>query len=80
MRSRRLGIALLAFAFATAPSPAAAEGETGRLAITPTLDPPGEVGGQALPPDSRYKVRDADGDVVAEGGIDGSGGTPASSP
>jgi len=74
MRLRRLGIALFALALATAASPAAAEGETGRLAITPTLDPPGQVSGQALPTDSRYKVRDANGDVVAEGGIGGSGG------
>jgi hypothetical protein len=74
MRARILGLALvLVFASAAAVPPAGAEG-TGRIAITPTIDPPGEVSDQALPTGSRYKVRDADGNVVAEGGIGGSGG------
>jgi hypothetical protein len=58
----------LAAATATADPPA-----TGRITISPTMDPPGEVGGQAVPHDSRFKVRDADGNVVAEGGVDGAG-------
>lgn len=51
-----------------------ADGTTGRIAITPTIDPSGQGSGQALPTGSTFKVRDADGHVVAQGGIDGSGG------
>jgi len=64
-----LGSALLAGAPAAADPP-----PTGRIRITPTIDPPGEVGGQAVPHDSTFKVRDADGNVVAEGGVAGAGG------
>jgi len=75
MHVRVLGIALaLSLTLVGAAPPARAGGETGRIVITPTVDPPGEVGGQALPTGSRFKVRDAGGDVVAEGGIGGSGG------
>ena len=46
----RSGLGLLAILFLVlnwvgAAAPAQAEGETGRLTITPTIDPPGEVGG-----------------------------------
>jgi len=75
MHVRVLGIALtLSLALVGAAPTAGAGGETGRIVITPTVDPPGEVGGQALPTGSRFKVRDAGGDVVAEGPIGGSGG------
>jgi hypothetical protein len=61
--------ALLAAAPAVADPPA-----TGRVTISPTIDPQGERSGQAVPHDSTFKIRDADGKVVAEGGVDGSGG------
>jgi uncharacterized coiled-coil protein SlyX len=73
----RLVAALAAFVLAgvfAAPTLAADPPATGRITITPTIDPPGEVGGQAVPHGSRFKIRNSDGKVVAEGGVDGSGG------
>ena len=66
-------LTLAALALAGVAPSASADG-TGRITITPTIDPPGEVDSQAVPTGSRYKVRDSDGNVVAEGGISGSGG------
>jgi hypothetical protein len=74
MRAAIVATVLLAIGALGAAPVGRADGATGRIAITPTIDPPGEVSGQALPSNSRFKVRDADGHVVAQGGIDGSGG------
>lgn len=69
-----LGLAVVALSWMPARPADADPPATGTIRITPTIDPPGQTGGQAVPHGSTFKVRDADGNVVAEGGIDGSGG------